>query len=127
MSKLESLAKRIGEIGNEIKELKLQRESNLQHCHASNDTNFGKQRRAIDPHWSERESCLHVAYRWAKEEIEQCRSDGEPYNTEMFYHTLLDEGCKNCIASYEIKRKIGLLKQERGRLIGNISKIGKTL
>ena len=127
MSKLEKLAKRIGEIGSEIKALKSQRESELQHCHASDDTDFGRQREIIDPHWDERENCLNVAYRWAKEEMEQCQSDGEPYNAESFYHTLLDEGCKNCIASYEIKRKIGLLKQERGRLVGNISKIGKTL
>lgn len=127
MNKLEKLAKRISEIGDEIKELKYQREANLQHCHASDNTEFGSQRGLIDHHWDDRENCLHVAYRWAKEELEQCQSDGEPYNTESFYHILLDEGCKNCIASYEIKRKIGLLKQERGRLVGNISRIGKSL
>lgn len=127
MNTLEKLAKRIGEIGDEIKELKSQREINLQHCNASDDTDFGSQRELIDPYWGDRENCLHVAYRWAREELEQCQSDGEPYNTESFYHILLDEGCKNCIASYETKRKIGLLKQERGRLVGNISKIGKSL
>ena len=127
MNTLEKLAKRIGEIGEEIKYLKLEREVNLQHCHASDDTDFGSQREVIDPEWSLRENCLQVAYKWSKEDLIQCNERGEPYNPETFYHTLIDEGCENCKAAYEAKRKIGRLKQERGRLVGNISKIGKTL
>lgn len=127
MDTLEKLAKRIGEIGDEIKELKSQREFNLQHCHASDDDHFGSQREAIDLEWNVRENCLNVAYKWAKEELERCREECEPYNTEYFYHTLIDNGCRNCKAAYEAKKAIGKLKQERGRLVGNISKIGKSL
>lgn len=127
MNTLEKLAKRIGEIGDEIKELKSEREVNLQHCHASDDDDFGSQREIIDPEWKLRENCLQVAYKWSKEEMIQCYEDREPYNTDTFYHTLIDNGCENCKAAYEAKRKIGKLKQERGRLVGNISKIGKTL
>lgn len=127
MNTLEKLAKRIGEIGDEISNLKSQREVNLQHCHASDDTDFGSQRELIDPDWNLRESCLQVAYKWSKEELLRCYDDREQYNTDTFYYTLIENGCPNCIESYEIKRKIGLLKQERGRLVGNISKIGKSL
>ena len=35
MNKLESIAKRIAEIHDEIKSLKSQREANLQHCHGN--------------------------------------------------------------------------------------------
>lgn len=127
MNTLEKLAKRIGEIGDEIKELKLEREVNLQHCHASDDTDFGSQREDLCSEWDLRENCLQVAYRWARDELERCQDEGEIYNPEEFYHTLINEGCENCKAAYEAKRKIGKLKQERGRLVGNISKIGKSL
>ncbi len=127
MDALEKLAKRIGEIGEEIAELKSQRITNLEHCCASDETDFGSQREIIDPHWNVRENCLHVAYKWAKEERLQNESDGESYNPDTFYYILHDEGCINCKGAYEDKRKIGKLKQERGRLVGNISKIGKTL
>ena len=120
MSRLEELAKRIGEIGEEIKDLKSQREVNLQHCHANDSEEFGSQRQWIDKEWNVRENCLHVAYRWSKES----RDHGEYIS---FYEHLAMEGCNNCIAAYEAKIKIGTLKQERGRLVGNISKIGKTL
>ncbi len=127
MNKLERIAKRIGEIGDEIAQRKSQRETNLAHCGASDDTDFGSQREIIDHRWNIKENCLNVAYKWAKEEREQCESDCEPYNTESFYEILRSEGCLNCIGAYEEKRKIGSLKQERGRLVGNISKIGKSL
>ncbi len=127
MNALEKLAKRIGEIGEEIAELTSQRITNLEHCCASDETNFGSQREIIDPHWNVRENCLHVAYKWAKEERMQNESDGEPYWNGTFYHILKNEGCINCQGAYEDKQKIGKLKQERGRLVGNISKIGKTL
>ena len=127
MNTLEKLAKRISEIGYEIKELKSEREVNLQNCQASDDTDFGSQREALCSEWDLRENCHQVAYKWAREELERCQDEGEIYNTEEFYHTLINEGCENCKAAYEAKRKIGKLKQERGRLVGNISKIGKTL
>lgn len=127
LEKLANIAKRISEIGDEIRELKHQREVNLMHCHASDDTDFGSQRGIIDPNLPYRENCLNVAYRWAKEEFEQCMSYGEIYNTESFYHILLDEGCINCKSAYKAKKSIGKLKKERGRLIGNISRIGKAI
>lgn len=127
MNTLEKLAKRIGEIGDEISELKCQREVNLRYCHASDDTDFGSQREVIGQDWNLRENCLQVAYKWSKEELLRCYDEREQYNTDTFYYTLIENGCANCIESYEIKKKIGLLKQERGRLVGNISKIGKTL
>lgn len=127
MNTLEKIAKRIGEIGDEIANLKSQRSANLEHCCASDDTEFGSQREIIDPCWGDRENCLNVAYKWAKEERMENESDGEPYWDGTFYHILKNEGCINCQGAYENKKKIGLLKQERGRLVGNISKIGKSL
>ena len=42
MKTLERLAKRIGEIGDEIKTLQSQREINLEHCHGSEDEDFNR-------------------------------------------------------------------------------------
>lgn len=127
MNKLEKFAKRIAEIGEEIKELKSTRQINLQHCHASDDTDFGSQRELLCSEFDLRENCLQVAYKWAREELERCQDEGEIYNPEEFYHTLINEGCENCKAAYKAKQAIGKLKKERGRIIGYISKIGKSL
>lgn len=127
LSKLEVIAKRIGEIGDEIKQRKGQRETNLQYCHGSDDKDFND---AINKeHY---DNCMNVAYRWSKDEREESASDNEcnyaPWGSYSEFSDLLKNyGCINCIGAYEEKRKIGSLKQERGRLVGNISRIGKRL
>ena len=120
MSKLEKLAIRIGEISNEIKEHKSQREINLEKCAGSEDEDFEFYRGVMDTHSGLMENCLYTAYSWVKE----CRELNE-YNT--FDEAISMYGCANCIGAYNAKTKIGLLKQERGRIVGNISKIGKSL
>ncbi|AUR95833.1 coil containing protein [Vibrio phage 1.216.O._10N.222.55.C12] len=127
MITLEKLAKRIGEIGDEIEACKAQRDINLQHCHGSEDEMFDD---AINKEYYDK--CLNVAYQWSKCEREESAEDSDcGYaawgSYSEFYDILKNYGCKNCIGAYEEKRKIGLLKQERGRLVGNISKIGKSL
>ena len=66
------------------------------------------------------ENCLYNAYEWVK-------ADREEYVHTMFHDVIVDYGCANCKGAYLAKEKIGLLKQERGRIVGNISKIGKSL
>lgn len=125
MDKLLGIAKRIGEIGDEIAKLKRQRLTNLDKCGASDEDDFGSQREMID--YDSRENCLNVAYRWSKEDRELYDDCFESLPRNSFYTILKEEGCQNCIAAYEQKRLIGKLKQERGRLVGAISRIGKSL
>lgn len=113
-NKLESLAKRIGEISDEIKEHKSQREINLEKCAGSIDKEFNS-----EP-LSEFDNCLYNAYKWVK-------TDREDGIHTSFHDVIIDYGCANCRGAHHAKQKIGLLKQERGRLVGNISKIGKSL
>ena len=125
MTTLERLAKRIGEISDEIRELKSQREINLEHCHGSEDKDFAI-KAPSDYNGSEPfNNCLYNAYEWVK-------ADRENDDETCFYYTAFadvinDYGCANCKGAYLAKRKIGTLKQERGRLVGNISRIGKSL
>lgn len=118
MNKLEKLAIRIGKISDEIQSLKEQREINLEHCHGSEDEHFNRPSTNSDnvPF----ENCLFNAYEWVKE-------DREEGVFTSFHSVIAHYGCKNCIGAYEAKQKIGLLKQERGRIVGNISTIGKSL
>ena len=129
MSTLEKLAKRIGEIGDEIKALKSEREVNLQYCNG-NRTSIPMDDFLNGDHHDYTvvtDTCLLSAYKLAKEDNESEMEDGGVYWDGAFKYHLEQIGCKNCKAAYKAKRKIGKLKQERGRLVGNISKIGKTL
>ncbi len=114
MNKLEKLAKRIGEIGGEIRDLKSQREINLDKCSGSIDEGFESKLS------SEYGNCLYSAYEWV-------RADREDHINSSFDEIINMYGCANCIGAHKAKQKIGLLKQERGRIVGNISKIGKSL
>jgi len=119
MSKLEKLAIRIGEISDEIEEQKQQRFINLAKCHGSEDEDFQPPLKGeFDINF---DNCLTNAYQWVK-------SDREEFNTNACFHEVINMyGCANCIGAYNAKTKIGSLKQERGRILGNISKIGKSL
>ena len=66
MSKLEKLAIRIGEISEEIKELKSQREINLEHCEGSEDEEFESGKSVTDDLSGTKENCLYAAYEWVK-------------------------------------------------------------
>ncbi len=125
MSKLENLAIRIGQISNEIQSLKDQREINLQHCHGSEDEDFSI-KAPSDYNGSEPfNNCLYNAYEWVKADRE---SDDETcFSYTAFADVLNDYGCENCKGAHKAKQEIGKLKQERGRIIGNISIIGKSL
>jgi hypothetical protein len=120
VNKLEKIAKRISEIHDEIEALKSQRETNLAHCHGSPDEEF--QSYWDKEFWNNHDlvDCLMACYEYVKE----ARSHGEQ---ESFDKLIYMYGCKNCIAAYEAKRAIGKLKQERGRLVGSITKIGQRL
>jgi len=120
MNKLERLAIRIGEISNEIRELKDQREINLYVCHGSIDEDFESGRALIDYGNGQKENCLYAAY-------ELVKADRECETYSSFDEIIGMYGCKNCVGAHKAKRKIGLLKQERGRVVGNISRIGKSL
>ncbi|AUR97045.1 coil containing protein [Vibrio phage 1.236.O._10N.261.52.C4] len=121
MNTLEKLAKRIGEISDEINTLNEQRESNLEKCHGSEDEEF-------QSYWDQEFSggnhelvnCLMASYEYVREG----RAHGQ---YESFDEIIRMYGCRNCIGAHDNKREIGKLKQERGRLVGNISKIGKSL
>tara|TARA_R110000737_G_scaffold193658_2_gene214937 strand:- start:36 stop:398 length:363 start_codon:yes stop_codon:yes gene_type:complete len=119
--KLEKLAIRIGQISDKIKELKSQREINLDKCAGSEDEDFESGRKLIDHSNGQKESCLYAAYEMVKED----RDHGD-YNAS-FDEAIMNYGCLNCVGAYKAKGKIGLLKKERGRIVGNISKIGKSL
>jgi protein-arginine kinase activator protein McsA len=130
MNKLESIAKRIAEIHDEIEHLKSQREANLQYCHGNptsvsikdflNGDDSGYYTYVTD-------TCLQRAYKAAKEDNEAGVDDGEAYWDGAFKYHLEQIGCKNCKAAYKAKQDIGRLKQERGRLVGNITKIGQRI
>lgn len=119
MNKLEKLAIRIGEISDEITEHKSQREINLEKCAGSEDEEFERSL-CTESKFEPFENCLTNAYEWVK-------SDREEGLTSSFHDVIINYGCLNCIGAYKAKRKIGLLRQERGRLVGNISTIGKSL
>lgn len=119
MTKLEKLAIRIGEISDEIKALKDQRETNLEKCHGSEDEDFERSL-CTESKFEPSENCLTNAYEWVKVD----RDEGV---MTTFQEIIMMYGCKNCIGAYKAKQKIGLLKQERGRIVGNISTIGKSL
>jgi len=119
MTKLEKLAIRIGEISDEIKDLKGQREINLEKCHGSEDEDFERSL-CTESKFEPFENCLINAYEWVK-------TDREDGLDSRFHDVIIDYGCENCKGAYRAKEKIGLLKQERGRLVGNISRIGKSL
>lgn len=122
--KLLKLAKRHAEISDEIKACQSQREVNLQHCHKSEDEDFELDREG-------NENCLSLAFRWVKEDRENVDGycDGFAYPTEFsgFEEVIFNYGCLNCQLAYEQKKKIGKLKQERGRIHSAITKIGQTL
>ena len=121
MSTLEKLAKRIGEISEEIKACENQRETNLEKCHGSEDEEFqGYWNQEFNKGNHDLVNCLMASYEYVKEG----RSHGQ---YECFDEIIRMYGCKNCVGAHEQKQNIGKLKQERGRLVGNISKIGKTL
>jgi len=71
------------------------------------------------------ENCLYNAYEWVKADRES--DDKICFYYAAFADVINDYGCTNCKGAYLAKREIGLLKQERGRIVGNISKIGKSL
>lgn len=116
--KLRELAVRHAEISQEIKGCQSQRETNLLHCHPSPDEDFEKDKVGA-------ENCLNLAYRWVKEDLEY--SDGYPNVFSSFEEVISNYGCANCNKAYELKVKIGKLKQERGRIHSAITNIGKTL
>lgn len=116
--KLRDLAIRHAEISQEIKDCQSERETNLLHCHTSPDKDFEKEKVGA-------ENCLNVAYRWVKEDREDC--DGYPNQFSGFEEVISNYGCANCQKAYELKVKIGKLKQERGRIHSAITQIGKTL
>jgi len=129
MNKLESIAKRIAEIHDEIKSLKSQREANLQHCHG-NPTSVSIEdflNGDNADYTSVTDTCLQHAYKAAKEDNEAEVDDGGHYWDGAFKYHLEQIGCKNCKAAYKAKRDIGKLKRERGRLVGNITKIGQRI
>lgn len=122
--KLLSLAKRHAEISQEIKECLSQRETNLLNCHKSPDDDFQNDKIG-------NESCLCVAYRWVKEDRESVDgyNDGYAHPTEFsgFEEVILNYGCANCQGAYKLKRRIGELKRNRGRIHSAITKIGQSL
>ena len=122
--KLRELAVRHAEISQEIKDCQSERETNLLHCHTSPDEDFEKEKVGA-------ENCLNVAYRWVKEDLENSGgcNNGNAYPTEFsgFDEVISNYGCTNCQKAYELKVKIGKLKQERGRIHSAITKIGHKL
>lgn len=121
--KLRELAVRHAEISQEIKSCQSERETNLLHCHTSPDEDFEKEKVGA-------ENCLNVAYRWVKEDLENSGGYyGSAYPTEFsgFDEVIENYGCDNCQKAYELKVRIGKLKQERGRIHSAITNIGKTL
>jgi hypothetical protein len=120
VNKLKKLAIRIGEISDEITDLKSKREINLEKCAGSEDEEFAIKDPAAYNGSEPFNNCLFNAYEWVK-------ADREEGLTSSFHDVIINYGCKNCVGAYKAKRKIGLLRQERGRLVGNISTIGKSL
>ena len=121
MNTLEKLAKRIGEIGDEIDQRKSQRETNLIKCNGSIDDEFSSYwMQEIEGGKHDLFNCLMASYAYAKE-------SGDLGEYISFEETIRMYGCANCVGAYNEKQAIGKLKQERGRLVGIISKIGKSL
>jgi len=115
MNKLEKLAKRIGQISDEIKTLKSQREINLEHCHGSEDEDFNTAVTKENSNDEPFNNCLYNAYEWVK-------ADREEYVHTMFHDVIVDYGCANCKGAYLAKEKIGLLKQEGNHNMSNKKK-----
>ena len=124
INKLTQLAIRHAEISADIKTSQSQREVNLECCHKTEDIDFENDREFG-------ENCLSVSFKWVKEDRENCSGydDGFAYPTDFtgFDEVIHTYGCLNCRAAYDLKVKIGKLKQERGRIHSSLTIIGKTL
>lgn len=119
--KLLKLARRHAEISCEIKNCQSQMEVNLQHCNKTKDEYFEFFRKDFD-------NCLNVSFNLVKHDREE---NYDCYNgtahLESFKDVLFKHGCINCKGAHSEKKKIGKLKQERGRIHSAITKIGQTL
>lgn len=65
-------------------------------------------------------NCFEMAYKFTKESREH--QEGISFD-EM----LENYGCRHCISARSLKRHIGKLKQDRGRIHSALTNIGKTL
>lgn len=125
MKKLEKIAKRIFEISVEIKDLKLQRDSSIKGCISESKEFLGfdcYDRSDLEIMGEFGGSCLMMAYQAAK-----ISRTFEGYETTTFSEILEENGCDQCKSAHKLKGKIGRLKMERGRLLGNITTIGSRI
>lgn len=121
MDKLTKLAIRHAEISAEIKLCKQVRNINLDKCHGSDDKEFqGYWDQEFNDGNHDLVNCLMASYDYVKESRSHNALDSFDEIIKMY-------GCKNCVGAYDEKRKIGILKQERGRIHSAITNIGKSL
>ena len=119
INKLTQLAIRHAEISAEIKINKDSMNKEMSLCSGIYDENKME---------SEYDTCLTVAYSYVKESRSHVR-DGDRYlaGSTCFDEELAMFGCSHCNSSRRLKKHIGLLKQERGRIHSSLTIIGKTL
>jgi len=136
--KLRELAKRHAEISSELKITQDQRAKEMSYCtggeylkptsesgedfsfmFVDQSDSFAEEKQGIFP-W-EKPNCHEMTF-YAMNNFNKRCDDGYEYDEllEMY-------GCRHCQSARKLKRHIGKLKQERGRIHSAITQIGKTL
>lgn len=132
-SKLEKLAIRHAEISVEIKTSKVQIATELSYCKGGEfvkpesescvDFSFletSKNIADIGP----AANCLNYSY----ESFAEFNKDGDIYDNHYSYDEILaNYGCRHCNSARRLKKHIGKLKSEKGRIHSALTHIGKSL
>ena len=107
--RLKDLARRHAELSSDIKINSERRIIELGYCKGAQDGD-GKYY----------ESCYEMVYSMTGESMEH--REGISFDEMLFNY-----GCRHCCAARDLKKHIGRLKQERGRIHSALTNIGKTL
>lgn len=115
---LEDLAIKQAELSRELKPLKTRRRELLEAC-KHNDF-----KEVLTPSWQDLAygNCLVIAY----EALQAIREDN-PGDCYEFEEVLHEYGCDACIESYKVKREIGKIGSQIGRVRSAITRIGNRL
>lgn len=131
-SKLEMLAIRHAEISAEIKTNKDQIAVELGYCNgglfvkpiseSGEDFSFLEKSKSIASIGDA--TCLHYAY----ETCLEFNKDGDVYDDRYSYDEVLSTyGCRHCNSARRLKKHIGELGREKGRIHSAITNIGKSI
>lgn len=131
-TKLEKLAIRQAEISASVKINKEQMAKELSYCNGGEfvkselesgvDFSFLETSKNIGQMPSGA-TCLNYAY----ESFAEFNKDGDIYDRHSYDEILFNYGCRHCNSARSLKKHIGKLNSEKGRIHSAITNIGKSL